>query len=66
MSIIVDDDGIMHDVYSKKEVIDMLTRIRMQAWKHHSKFHDDIDLEVDEAIEDVVGCIDEQINDLRG
>ena len=39
----------------------MLKKIRRRAWKHHSKFHDDIDLEVDKAIEDVVGCIDEQI-----
>jgi len=31
MGIIIDDDGVMHKVFTKDEVVDMLTEIQIKA-----------------------------------
>lgn len=56
--------GIIKE-FTQYDVINMLTEIRTRAWQHHSKFDDDIDFEVDKAIEDIVGYVDEIINTLK-
>lgn len=45
--------------------LDELKELREVAWKHHSHFDDDKDLEVDRAINDIVGYIDKKISELE-
>ena len=52
-------------LYTKDEVITMLTDIRTRAWMHHSKSDDDKDFEVDRTIEDIVWLIDIEIGKLK-
>ena len=63
MDDIVDIDRA--DVYTKDEVIAMLTEIREKAWYRHSKYEDEKDFEVDKAVEDIVNHIDAKINALK-
>ena len=53
-------------VFTKDEVIAMLTEIREKAWYRHSKYEDEKDFEVDKAVEDIVNHIDAKINALKG
>lgn len=54
------------EIYTKDDMVAMLTEIREKVWYHHSKFDDDRDFEVDKAVEDIVNHIDAKINELKG
>lgn len=50
--------------FTQYDVITILTEARLKVWEHHSKFDDDIDFEVDKAIEDIAEYLDKKINAL--
>ena len=65
--IIIDDDGVMHKVFTKDEVIAMLTKLQSEIEEKHreEEFMNDWSSGYNASLIDVYNSIQEKINELK-